>query len=172
MLKGADILLLLKLSVMDNPLVRSKSVAEELDFSESEVAEAIKRSKASQLLHVSDLGKRVNRAGLLEFLVHGFRYVFPIQIGSLTRGIPTGVSAAPLKSRFIETGAPPFVWPCGEGTVLGISIAPLHKRVPEAALRDPKLYELLALADAARGSRVRERQVAQEELSARLGNHA
>ena len=100
------------------------------------------------------------------------RYGFPAEIGTLTRGIPTGVSAPPLKSKFIQSTPSPFVWPYGEGVVVGVSIAPLHRRVPEAALRDPKLYELLALADAARGSRIRERQLAQEERTVRLGNHA
>lgn len=172
MLRGIDILLLLKLSGLDGPRIPSKKLAEELSLSESDVAASIKRCKASGLLYLSDLEKRVNRSGLLEFLVHGFRYVFPAETGSLTRGVPTSTAAEPLKAKFIDTGEPPLVWPYGEGSVRGISFTPLHKRVPEAALRDPKLYELLVLVDAIRGNRTRERQLAKEELEKRLGTNA
>ena len=38
---------------------------------------------------------------------------------------------------------------------------------PKAARKDPALYELLALIDAVRDGRVRERQLEEKELSAR-----
>jgi hypothetical protein len=38
-----------------------------------------------------------------------------------------------------------------------------------AALRDDKLYELLALVDAIRDGRAREREIAARELKKRLG---
>jgi hypothetical protein len=154
------------------PVFQQKKLAEELFLSESDVGKAQQRCKASGLLHLSDMEKRVNRGGLLEFLIHGFRYAFPLQMGTLTRGVPTGIAAQPLKEKFIDTGEPPFVWPYSEGNIRGISLTPLHKRVPQAALRDPKLYELLALTDAIRGSRARERQLAREELTKRIDNNA
>jgi hypothetical protein len=40
--------------------------------------------------------------------------------------------------------------------------------VPKAALRDTYLYEVLALIDAIRDGRSRERQIAEEELKLRL----
>jgi hypothetical protein len=40
--------------------------------------------------------------------------------------------------------------------------------VPKAARRDPVLYELLALVDALRDGRARERRMAERELSTRL----
>ena len=43
----------------------------------------------------------------------------------------------------------------------------LHKSAPAAA-KDPALYELLALIDAVRDGRVRERKLAEKELSTRL----
>jgi hypothetical protein len=172
MLRGLDIVLLLKLSGLSGPRIPAKILAEELFLSESDVGKAQQRCKASGLLYLSDMEKRVNREGLLEFLIHGFRYAFPVQMGTLTRGIPTSIAAPPLKQRFIDTGEPPPVWPYSEGDVRGISLTPLHKRVPVAALRDPKLYELLALADAIRGNRTRERQLAREELTKRIGNDA
>jgi hypothetical protein len=49
-----------------------------------------------------------------------------------------------------------------------LTLEPLHKAAPSAARRDPILYELLALIDALRDGRVRERQRAERELTARL----
>ena len=46
---------------------------------------------------------------------------------------------------------------------------PLYPTVPEAALRDEKLYELLALVDALRVGRVREREIAITALKNRFG---
>jgi hypothetical protein len=172
MLNGLDLLILLKLSIQPEIRVPSKKIAEDLYLEPSEVTRSLKRCRAAGLLYQNGSEKRVNRAGLLEFLVHGFRYVFPAQTGSLTRGIPTSIAAEPLKAHFIDTGEPPPVWPYMQGNARGIAFMPLHKRVPKAALRDPRLYELLALVDAIRGTSVRERQMAKEELTKRLGTYA
>lgn len=172
MLKGIDILLLLKLSVLNGPRIPAKKLAEELFISESDIGKAQQRCKVSGLLYLSDMEKRVNRSGLVEFLTHGFRYAFPAQMGTLTRGIRTGIAATPLRDKFIDTGEPPPVWPYVNGDTRGISLMPLHKRVPEAAIKDQKLYELLALVDAIRGNKVRERQLAREELTKRIENNA
>jgi len=59
---------------------------------------------------------------------------------------------------------PPEVWPYVEGKVRGISLAPLYKGAPKAALRDPRFYGVLALCDAIRGGRTRERNLAIELL--------
>jgi len=49
------------------------------------------------------------------------------------------------------------VWPYEEGKQRGISLGPLYKTAPMAALRDKSFYELLVLADALREGRARER---------------
>jgi hypothetical protein len=54
------------------------------------------------------------------------------------------------------------------GTGKGPSVNPLHRYVPDAALADRALYELLALVDALRTGRSRERKLAQKLLSERL----
>ncbi len=82
----------------------------------------------------------------------------------MARGVPTSTSAEPLKSRFLGDGEPPEVWPYVEGEVRGIAFAPLYKGAPKAALRDPKFYGVLALCDAIRGGRTRERNLAIELL--------
>jgi hypothetical protein len=163
-MQGQDIALLLKLAIQNEPQVQSKDLAESLFISPSEVSKSLKRSAESGLLHIANGKKRVNRSALMEFLSHGFKYVFPPSKGSLARGVPTAAAAEPLKSRFLEDGDPPEVWPYVEGKVRGISLAPLYKGAPKAALRDPKFYGVLALCDAIRGGRTRERNLAIELL--------
>lgn len=63
---------------------------------------------------------------------------------------------------------PPPIWPDPEGEVRGIGFSPLAKSAPQAARLDPALYELLALVDAIRAGRARERDIAARELSKRL----
>ena len=82
----------------------------------------------------------------------------------MVRGVPTGASAAPLRSRLLQDTEPPTVWPYAEGKVRGISLSPLYKGAPKAALRDPKFYSVLALCDAIRSGRTRERNLAVELL--------
>jgi hypothetical protein len=55
--------------------------------------------------------------------------------------------------------------------VRGESFSPLYKSAPSAAKKDSKLYQLLALVDAIRGGRARERDIAKKELKKRLENY-
>jgi hypothetical protein len=50
-------------------------------ISPSEVSKALKRCVDAGLLHVAGPEKRVNRSGLMEFLSHGLKYVFPSEFG-------------------------------------------------------------------------------------------
>jgi len=112
--------------------------------------------------------ERINVTGVVEFLVHGLKYVFPPHRGGMTRGIATSYAAAPLNG-FIARGEEPIpVWPFAEGKERGVELEPLYPTVPFAASRDPALYELLALADALREGRARERKIAEEQLRQRL----
>ena len=103
-----------------------------------------------------------------EFLIYGLKYVFPAQRGEVTRGIPTAHAAPPLNRHFAPGADLPPVWPDPEGEVRGTSLDPLHKMVPAAVRKDPALYELLALVEALRDGRARERQLAERELATRL----
>jgi hypothetical protein len=110
------------------------------------------------------LSNRPNLSALEEFLIHGIKYAFPAEHGAPSRGIPTSYAAEPL-SRLIATGDEPIpVWPYARGQKRGIAFAPLYKMAPVAALKDPFLYEQLALIDAIRDGRPRERQLAEQEL--------
>jgi hypothetical protein len=135
-------------------------------MSPSETHSGIKRAAAARLF---DEGRNVPLLkSLEEFLVHGVKYAFPPDRGTLTRGIPTSYAAPPLKEKIVQSVDPPPVWPDPEGTVKGYEFSPLYKSVPKAAAHDSNLYELLALVDAIREGRARERDLAVKELKTRL----
>jgi len=168
MLRPLDIVVMLKLSLENSERPPYLRLANELHVYPSEVYASVKRARASHLVQGPELGDRLNRSSLLEFLLHGIRYAFPAEIGPPTRGIPTSYAAPPLRDSIADAGDLPPVWPYADGKVRGYSFVPLHKNVPQASLEDARLYELLALVDALRNGRARERQFAGRELTRRL----
>ncbi len=165
MLKPQDIVVLLKLVAAPGDTTYT-TLAQALGMSASEVHAAVRRAGIAGLLVTRT--RQPNRRALLEFLVHGLTYVFPAERGGMTRGMPTAHAAPPLKGRILAGGDAVPVWPDPEGEVRGEEFRPLYKSVPMAARKDPVLYELLALVDAIRGGRARERSMAIEELQGRL----
>lgn len=159
-----DIVILLKIVSYGNEPWFQKPLAEALGISQSEISKSLNRSKYAGLLTPN--GKTIMKMALLEFLQYGLRYVFPQKPGAVVRGVPTSHSAKPLSDEIQSSEA--YVWPYGKGTVRGQSIVPLYASVPEAALKDAKLHELLALTDALRVGRARERELAVKELKKRL----
>ena len=165
MLKSQDVLVILQLLSAPVGEQTFPKLASALGMSASEVHAAVKRAAASGLVDAKT--RAVRRSALLEFLVHGLRYVFPPEWVGVTRGVPTSFAASPLASHFASADMPP-VWPHPEGSVRGEGLTPLYRSAPAAALRDPKLYEWLVLVDAIRAGRARERQLAVKELESRL----
>lgn len=159
-----DIVILLKIAAKGAQQWLMKDLAVELGISASEVSESINRSVQAGLL--ANDKKKVKAAALSEFLQYGLPYVFPQQPGALVRGIPTAHAAPPL-NKLIESNEL-YVWPSAKGNVRGQAIEPLYKSVVKAIEKDSKLYELLALVDALRVGRVREKQLAMEEIKKRL----
>ncbi len=138
-------------------------------MSQSEVHAGVRRAVAARLMNdATTANGRLNYLALREFLIHGVRYAYPPKHGGLTRGMPTGYAAPPLNKVIVQPNEPPPVWPYAEGVVRGYSFAPLYPTVPMAAERDPKLYELLALVDAMRDGRARERNFAVKEFEERI----
>ena len=168
MLRPVDIVVLLKLSLEVGRRPPYLQIGKDLRLFPSEVYTSVKRARASHLVHGLAKEDRLNRTALIEFLLHGIRYAFPAQLGAMTRGVPTSYAASPLNRLINPDGGPPPVWPYAEGSVRGFGFAPLHKNVPQAALEDGRLYELLALVDALRDGRARERELAGRELTERL----
>lgn len=112
------------------------------------------------------------RTALHEFAVHGVRYAFPAVIGPPKRGIPTAFGVPPLSTAIASAPGDAPVWPSAQGTAKGPSLSPLSTGVPSAALADPALHQLLALQDALRSGRARERTLAASYLKQllRLGD--
>lgn len=169
MLKPQDIVILLKLvaKTAKSAPWNFATLAKELYMSSSEVHAGFKRAVKSQLINQQT--RELNLNALSEFIVHGLRYVFPAERGEITRGLPTAHAADPLKTDLVEDCDLPPVWPYAHGTTRGQAFLPLYESVPRAVESDPLLYELLALVDAIRGGRSRERNLAIKELKHRLG---
>lgn len=166
-IKPQDMLVLLKLCLWRDREWRHVDLAAELGLSQTEVSFALERCRQSGFLDSAK--KRVLRSPLLEFLEHGLKYVYPVQPGAICRGMPTAHSALPLSKRIVSDADDQYVWPWADGKVRGQAISPLYESVPLAAEKDPQLHELLALVDAVRVGRARERALALEELESRIG---
>lgn len=170
-LLSQDVVVLAKLlSYADHrpPLVR---MAADLLLSGSQVHAALNRLAAARLVFKDARSSRPNRSAAEEFFVHGVKYMFPATRGGVTRGMLTSYAAPPL-NRHISSG-PDLqpVWPFAMGQHRGVSLEPLYKNVPLAARADPRLYELLALLDALREGRARERRLAEREVVKRVREH-
>ena len=166
LLKPQDVFIMLKLVVWDDSEWSYPALAHELHMSASEVHAGIKRAVEARLM---DMHRKIPlKSNLLEFLIHGVKYAYPPDRAGLTRGMPTGYAAHPLKRLSVQPDEPPPVWPYAEGDVRGIEFSPLYSSVPKACKIDSKLYELLALVDAIRGGRAREREIAINEIQSRF----
>ncbi|MGZ0016910.1 hypothetical protein [Yeosuana sp. AK3] len=161
-----DIVVLLKIVSYANAPWKQEQLAEALYISQSEVSKSLARSKFAGLIDGS--GKKVFKMALLEFLQYGIKYAFPQQPGAIVRGIPTAHSAPPLNNIIVSEEH--YVWPSGKGKVRGQAITPLYPSIIEAILKDDKLHELLALVDALRVGRAREKEMAIKELKSRILN--
>lgn len=165
--KPQDILVALKICL--SGLDRTFAVlAHELGMSASEVHASCSRLIEARLL---DPGTRtIRRAALLEFLRFGVPYAYPTQPREVSRGVPTAWAAPVMAGKITADEDMVPVWPDPDGTRRGTAVDPLYRSVPGAARNDPALYDLLALVDALRIGRARERKLAEDELKLRL-NH-
>lgn len=162
MLKPQDIVVLCKLAGRRDDWTIS-GVGEDLGLAVSAVHRSLARAEEAHLYGSAD--RLVKVRGLQEFIVHSARYLFPAAPSGETRGIPTAWSAQPLAARFAQTSEPSIVWAHPQGKDRGSALEPIHPSVPEAALKDPVLYERLALIDALRIGGARVRREAAHELS-------
>lgn len=160
-LKPQDVLVALKLALGGDRPWTYKELAEALGLSAGEAHNAVQRGVRSGL--VAPDKQHARRQNLLEFLVHGVKYAFPAERGGLTRGVPTAHAAPPLAGLIAYSGPPP-VWPDAEGSARGEALTPLYRSVAAASRKDERLYECLALVDAIRAGRSRERTLAEKHL--------
>lgn len=155
-----DVVILLKIVAMGQPGWYAKDIAQSLRISNSEVSESLHRSQYAALIDGNK--RRVFTQALLDLLVHGLKYVFPQQPGSIMIGMPTAHSAPIMAEKMVSQEL--YVWPDPEGTSRGQAIEPLYHTVPAACRKDPRLYKLLALTDALRVGGAREQNLAKDLL--------
>lgn len=145
-MRPQDIVILLKIVATGDRLWYNKDLARELNISGSEVSESLHRSMIAGLINKKK--KQVFKKNLIDFIVHGLKYVFPVRPGRLVRGMPTAYSAPVLNKEFVVDD--PYVWPGGEKIQKGVAIKPLYSTVPMACKNDILLYDLLSLTEALR----------------------
>jgi len=162
-----DLAVLLKIVSLGGSDWTMKDLAYELGISASEISESMNRSMIAGLIGANK--KRVNGLALFDFLRSGLQYVFPQQPGPIVRGIPTAHSAPPLKKHIRSDES--FVWAHPNGNVRGQAIEPLHPKTPDACLLDHNFYELMALSDAIRAGKARERQMAFNYIKKQIDNY-
>ncbi len=163
-LKPQDVVILLKIIALGEKEWFHHTLAEELGMSQSEVSQSLNRSKYAGL--IDDSRKKVNRIAFNEFISHGLSYVFPQHPGPIVRGMLTAHSAKPLNQ--IINATDKYVWAYAKGNEKGQAVEPLYNTVVPASIKDNKLYELLAMVDALRVGRVREKEIAKKELEKRI----
>ena len=162
-LQGFDVVLAIRLL---RPAQTLAALAEELGVVASQVHASLKRLSIAGLVRPGT--RNTNRLALREFIEHGVRYAFPVQVGKQARGVPTAHSAPLLASQI--DGVDSFVWPAPEGVarINGLSVAPLYANAPMLHESSPETYEAVALVDVFRVGRARERGIASLALEGLL----
>jgi DNA-binding Lrp family transcriptional regulator len=167
MIKPQDIVVGLKLALSAGNESYA-ALAKALGMSASEVHAAVGRLAEARLLEPDS--RNVRRKPFVEFLLHGVPYAFPVAVGEMTRGVSTAWAAPVMSGKVAMTENEGPVWPEPDGTYKGLAVEPFYRAVPVAAANDPALYDMLALVDALRLGRARERAIAAKEIERRL-NH-
>lgn len=164
-LKPQDVVIVLKLVAIEGQSWRYSSLAQALCMSASEVHGGIRRAQKARLV---DANLNVKKLALFNFLTEGLPYVYYPTLGEqLVRGFPTSFSALQ-EEGLLAYDDEVLVWESADGNTVGRSIKPLYSAVPRAIQQDPKLYQLLALADACRLGGVRGYAVSRQLLDQAL----
>ncbi len=164
-MKSLDIIILCKLFIIQvdgRGRWTYSELAKEACLSVGETHASVKRIIKSRLYDV--FTESVIPSAMEEFLIHGVKYAFPAEIGTLERGIPTSHSAPVFRNEIVRSENDVYVWPYAKGPARGLAIKPLSLNAPKATLKDDMLYDFLALIDALRVGRAREKNIAVNKL--------
>ncbi len=165
MLKSVDIYVLVALLALPRGDEWTQAAfAAQIGLAQPALTRSLQRLATADLWNRTE--RRVDIPGAEGLLVHAARFLVPPRLGQPTRGLPTAHSAPPLAAMILANSA--TVWPDEEGGHMGTALAPLHPSAPRAARANPRLHELLALVDALRVGRARERTLAARLLHERL----
>lgn len=168
-LKPQDLAVALKLVALEGRWLPYAALGEAMRLSRFEAHAAVQRLTAAGLVAQVGGTPAPVLAALRSFVIFGAPYAYPPVRGGITRGFPTAHGAAPLKGLLAPAAEPQPVWPHPRGAAHGPGLLALYENLPLAARDDPALYALLALFDALRAGRARERQLAGAGLNKRLG---
>lgn len=163
MLKGQDIVILLKLLAHPEEKWNMLRLSKALKMNYSTLHQAVERLRFARLVGQSFEDGRlvVDEPGAKRMLANSISYFFPAREGALAVGLPTAAAAPVFQNILVQNDQLPPVWPCAQGTKRGVALAPLTKNVPVLALEDPVLYDLLAIVDTLRSGSAREIEQAQ-----------
>ncbi len=133
-MRPQDTLVLLKLVSMasDEKPWKQIDLAQTTGLSRAEISDSLNRNRLAGLVDAEK--RRPMRRALADFLLHGLRYVFPVEAGRVLRGMPTAHCAPPLSHVVISDEK--YVWPDEAGELRGAA-------VPHRALRRPSGCEAL-----------------------------
>jgi biotin operon repressor len=166
-LLAIDLLVALKLAASEGEPASLRLLEQDLGLSKSAVANSIHRLRELDLVKDGPDGRRVNKLLLRDCLEHAARWIAPARVGDFELGLPTAHAAEPLKGK-LSGDDDPVVIPLPHGPLRGRAVTPLHPLAPAAAAKDAKLHRLLAVVDALRIGRARDRELAAAELRACL----
>ena len=162
-LKPHDIAVAIKILLIKERNWRQVDISNELGISQSEIAKSIKRLKFAGI----ELEKKINKAALLEIILHGVKYFYPTKPGVLGFGIPTAISAPTHKSSVVNESEV-FVWPFSKGELRGQIVEPFYKNIAEASLKDRDFYDIMSAIDILRIGKARERNYAQQFIKKKV----
>jgi hypothetical protein len=160
-MKSLDVVVLCKIFLLQSRGLSDwtySQLAAETCLSVGETHASVRRLKKSRLF--DGFTKTAIPSAMAEFLVHGIKYAFPAEIGAPARGIATSHSAPILSGEFANSDSDKYVWSYAKGDQRGLSIKPLSENTPKASLKDSQFYDLLALVDAVRSGKSREKEMA------------
>lgn len=157
-IKPIDISLLIKLVANQEREWKQVDLAYELGVSQSDIAKSLSRLRKLQLVHDYQPVKK----HALELLQYSVKFLFPTQVGKITRGVPTAISAPAHKKLVTHNNSikHKFVWPHHDGKIEGQLVEPIHSSVPHASLSDKKYYQLASAIDMIRIGKAREKNAA------------
>ena len=163
-MRPLDIVVLMKIIALKDEPWQYRDLSSTLYISISEISASLNRSLVAGL--VDKEKKKIRRNALMEFIQFGLHYVFPQLPGTIVNGMETAHSHPFYRQHF--SSDLPYVWPEVSGNLRGQAIEPLHKGVVRASQQDDILYKLLASIDILRVGKVREKNLAIEELKKHL----
>lgn len=173
-LKSQDVLVACKLWALGGKDWTYGSLAESLGMSVSEVHDAVKRCRAAQLVTSAGDAAAISKKHFFDLLSVAVPRIFFAARGGIESGWPTSVHAPSLHDAFDGLKPVPLrdifpvVWSDPAGSTRGETLAPIYGTAPEAARRDEKLYELLALVDVVRLGDVKYKKKAVDLLEKKI----